>query len=194
MARYTPTNKAYVYTHKRLDKNCIFYVGIGSSANQKRAYETHKRNDYWLRVNNITEIEVEVLFEDLTWEVANYYEKYLIAVYGRKNKGTGDLVNMTDGGDGVRGWVVSDKTKRKMSLSKMGNLHSASAEARLKNILAHSKPVIQMTRQGEFIKEWFSAMDVAKELFGGTGQSKIGDCCRGTRKTHKNFTWKFKNN
>ena len=60
MARYTPTNKAYVYTHKRLDKNCIFYVGIGSSANQKRAYETKKRNNNWINVNNITEIEEEV--------------------------------------------------------------------------------------------------------------------------------------
>ena len=194
MARYTPTNKAYVYTHKRLDKNCIFYVGIGSSANQKRAYETQKRNNYWINVNNITEIEVEVLFEGLTWEVANYYEKYLIATYGRVNKATGNLVNMTDGGDGVKGWVVSDKTKKKMSLSKMGNLHSASTEARLKNKLAHSKPIVQMTKNGEFIREWVCSTDAAKELFGGSGQSKIGDCCRGVRKTHKKFTWKFKNN
>jgi hypothetical protein len=193
MPRYTPTNKAYVYTHKRLDKNCIFYVGIGSSANQKRAYETQKRNDYWLRVKNITEIEIEVLFEDLTWEVANYYEKYLIAVYGRKNKGNGDLVNMTDGGDGVRGWVVSDEAKIKMSLSKIGNLHSASPEARLKNKLSHSIPIIQMSRQGEYIKEWGSTIDAAREL-DYKSPSKITECCKGTRKTHKNFTWKYKNN
>jgi hypothetical protein len=194
MPRYTPTNKAYVYTHKRLDKNCIFYVGIGATANYTRAYQTHKRNDFWTRVNNLTEIEVEVLFEGLTWDVANYYEKYLIATYGRVNKGTGTLVNMTDGGDGVRGWVASNTTKKKMSLAMMGNNHSASAEARLKNKLARTKPVLQMTRKGEFIREWVCSLDAAKELFGGTGQSKIGDCCRGTRKTHKNFTWKFKNN
>ena len=192
MPRYTPTNKAYVYTHKRLDKNCIFYVGIGSSANQKRAYETHKRNDYWLRVKNITEIEVEVLFEDLTWEVANYYEKYLIAVYGRKNKGTGDLVNMTDGGDGVRGWVITEEGRKRMSLCKKGSVRSA--ESKLKNKLAHAYPIIQMTREGEFIREWDCSTTASAELFGGTGHSKIGDCCRGTRKTHKNFTWKFKNN
>jgi hypothetical protein len=190
MPRYTPTNKAYVYTHKRLDKNCIFYVGIGSTANYRRAYETQKRNDYWLRVNNITEIEVEVLFEDLTWEVANYYEKYLIATYGRVNKNTGTLVNMTDGGDGARGWVLTEEAKKNRKAHK-GFRHSK--EANLKNKLAHAKPIIQMTRNGEFIREWDCSTSASKELFGGTGHSKIGDCCRGARKTHKNFTWKFKN-
>ena len=190
MPRYTPTNKAYVYTHKRLDKNCIFYVGIGSSANQKRAYETHKRNDYWLRVKNITEIEVEVLFEDLTWEVANYYEKYLIAVYGRKNKGTGDLVNMTDGGDGVKGWVISEQGRINMSNAKKGFRHTA--ESNLKNKIWHSIPIIQMTRQGEYIRDWDSTIDASRGL-GFKSPSKITECCKGTRKTHKNFTRKYKN-
>jgi hypothetical protein len=190
MPRYTPTNNAYVYTHKRLDKNCIFYVGIGSTANYRRAYQTHKRNDFWTRVNNITDIEVEVLFEGLTWEVANYYEKYLIATYGRVNKNTGTLVNMTDGGDGIKGWVLSEEGRKNRKGHK-GCKHSA--EANLKNKLAHSIPIVQMTREGEFIKEWGSATDATREL-GYKSHSKIGDCCRGTRKTHKNFTWKYKNN
>jgi hypothetical protein len=67
-------------------------------------------------------------------------------------------------------------------------------ESKLKNKLAHAKPIIQMTRQGEFIREWICAYDASRELFGGTGNSKINDCCRGIRKTHKNYTWKFKNN
>jgi len=50
-----------------------------------------------------------------------------------------------------------------------------------------------MTRQGEYIREWDSAADATVEL-GFKSYSKIGDCCRGTRKTHKNFTWKYKNN
>ena len=190
MARYTPTNNAYVYTHKRLDKNCIFYVGIGSSANYKRAYQTYKRNEYWKRVNNITEIEVEVLFDGLTWELANYYEKYLIATYGRVNKGTGTLVNMTDGGDGVRGWIITEDGRKRMSNAKKGFRHTA--EANLKNKISHSIPIIQMTRQGEFIREWDSTIDASREL-GFKSPSKITECCKGKRKTHKNFTWKYKN-
>ena len=192
MGRYTPTNNAYVYTHKRLDKDCIFYVGIGSSANYKRAYQTHKRNDHWTRVNNLTKIEVEVLFDGLTLGVANYYEKYLIATYGRVNKGTGTLVNMTDGGDGVRGWVITEEGRKRMSLAKKGIVRSA--ETRLKSKLAQAYPVIQMTREGEFIREWDCATTASQELFGIKTSSKIGNCCRGSRKTHKNFTWKYKNN
>lgn len=66
-------------------------------------------------------------------------------------------------------------------------------ETKLKNKLANVIPIIQMTRQGDFIKEWLCAYDASRELFGGTGHSKIGECCKGRRKTHKNFTWKYKN-
>jgi hypothetical protein len=191
MGRYTPTNNAYVYVHKRLDKNCIFYVGIGSSSNHKRAYQTDKRNDYWTRIYNLTDIEVEVLFEGLTWEVANYYEKYLIATYGRVNKGTGTLVNMTDGGDGVRGWVITEDGRKRMSNAKKG--FRPTEESKLKNKIWHSIPIIQMTREGEFIREWGSTIDAAREL-DYKSPSKITECCKGKRKTHKNFTWKYKNN
>ena len=42
--------KAYVYTHTRLDTNEIFYVGIGTQDNYKRASRVHNRTNYW---NNI---------------------------------------------------------------------------------------------------------------------------------------------
>jgi hypothetical protein len=82
--------------------------------------------------------------------------------------------------------------KNKRKPRPLGIKHTENAK--LANRLAHVIPVIQMTRKGDFIKEWICAYDASRELFGGTGHSKIGDCCRGTRKTHKNFTWKYKNN
>jgi hypothetical protein len=36
----------------------------------------------------------------------------MIAVFGRKNLGTGILHNRSDGGDGPSGWVVSEETRR----------------------------------------------------------------------------------
>ena len=42
--------KAYVYTHTRLDTNEVFYVGIGTQDNYKRASRSHNRTNYW---NNI---------------------------------------------------------------------------------------------------------------------------------------------
>jgi len=114
---------AYVYRHIRKDKNEVFYIGIGCSPNYKRAYETHKRNRIWDRTVSLTEFEVEILFDELTWEEACEKEKEFIALYGRVNLGTGTLVNLTDGGDGGFGIVKSEEEKIKRS-EKMKKQHS----------------------------------------------------------------------
>jgi hypothetical protein len=48
-------------------------------------------------------------------------EIFLIAYYGRKDIETGVLINHTDGGDGASGNRRSEKTRRLLSLQKMGN-------------------------------------------------------------------------
>ena len=52
-----------------------------------------------------------------------------------------------------------------------------------------SKPVIQYTKTGEFIKEWRSTWDVQRNL--GYGQGHISDCCRDKRKSAYGFVWKY---
>ena len=115
---------AIVYRHIRLDTNQPFYIGIGKS--EKRAYnKIHHRSSFWHNIVSKTEYEVEILFEDLTWKEACKKEKEFIALYGRKDNGTGILCNMTDGGDGGYGVVVKEETKEKirnyqLSLNKKG--------------------------------------------------------------------------
>lgn len=53
-----------------------------------------------------------------------------------------------------------------------------------------SKPVIQLTRKGEFVKEWPSMNEVTRSL--GYVTSTISACCKGIRKTAYNYKWKFK--
>lgn len=86
-----------VYRHRRLDTNEIFYVGIG---NNKRPYDFNKRNKWWKNIFILTDINVEVLYENLTWKDACELEEFLISLYGRRDLGTGTLVNLTNGGDG----------------------------------------------------------------------------------------------
>ena len=106
---------AYVYRHIRLDKNEPFYIGIGSDSNYKRARDKKNRNVIWHRIVSKTNYEVEILLDDLTWEEANEKEIEFINLYGRSNIKKGCLCNLTDGGGGTLGIVMSEETRRKMS-------------------------------------------------------------------------------
>lgn len=88
---------AIVYRHIRLDKNEPFYIGIGR--NLRRAYRTDDRNDIWNKIVAKTKYDVEILFDDLTWEDACEKEKEFISIY-RRIKDGGILANITFGGEG----------------------------------------------------------------------------------------------
>jgi group I intron endonuclease len=104
---------AIVYEHLRNDTNEVFYVGIGE--NEKRAYSKYNRNPYWHNIVNKHGYTINIIHTDISWKYACEIEKELIAKYGRKNLGLGNLVNCTDGGDGVFGLVHSEETRQKMS-------------------------------------------------------------------------------
>lgn len=110
-------NNNYIYRHRRLDNNQIFYVGVGSTKNYKRAYYKHKRNVLWHNIVNKVGYKVEILADNLTREVAYELEEFLILMYGRRNLGLGTLTNMTDGG---KGSIPDSNTRKKMSDAKSG--------------------------------------------------------------------------
>lgn len=109
---------AYVYRHIRLDKNEPFYIGIGSDSEYKRANEigNDRRNPIWHKIASKTQIEIEILLDDLTFEEALAKEIEFISLYGRLDKKTGVLCNLTDGGEGTLGIVKSEELKQKISL------------------------------------------------------------------------------
>jgi hypothetical protein len=132
-------NNWYVYRHVRLDKNEPFYIGIGNKKNYARAYQTEpdRRNEIWCKIFNKSDIEIEIILENLTKNQASEKEQEFIKLYGRKDLSTGILCNMTDGGDGIWNYIMSDDTKEKMRQSKLGNKNpnfgkSPSEETRLK--------------------------------------------------------------
>lgn len=51
-----------------------------------------------------------------------------------------------------------------------------------------SKPVLQYTLDGEFVREWPSIMEAARN---GYYQGHVVACCQGKRKAHKGFIWKY---
>lgn len=143
---------AYVYRHIRLDKNEPFYIGIGKEDDGKyvRAYQkgsSRGNSVIWKRIAKKTDYKVEILLDNLEWKEAGAKEIEFIKLYGRIDRGTGTLANLTDGGDGNLGlvhseealkkiseasknrrgnWIckkMSEESKAKMSLSKKGKTH-----------------------------------------------------------------------
>ena len=54
-----------------------------------------------------------------------------------------------------------------------------------------SKPVLQYTLDGEFVREWESATQAEKE--GGFNNGHIIAVCGGKRNNHKGYIWRYKN-
>lgn len=120
---------AVLYSHTRLDKNEIFYVGIG--ANEKRAYSKRNRNIHWRRIVKNSDYSIQIIAENISWKDAIYGEKYLIQYYGRRHLKTGSLVNITEGGDGVTGLRHSDEAKQRISEANKGNRHTKESKKRI---------------------------------------------------------------
>lgn len=110
---------AYVYRHIRLDKNEPFYIGIGSQDNYSRANTSQNRNKWWHHIVNISGYEVDIILDDVSWELAQQKEVEFIKLYGRKQNG-GTLCNLTDGGGGSVGLVTSESAKQKQRIAKLG--------------------------------------------------------------------------
>ncbi len=112
---------AYVYTHKRHDKNELFYIGIGINHDTyERAYKKG-RNSIWNKIVKKTTYEVSIIHDKISWEEAQLIEKTLIKKYGRIDLGTGILANLTDGGEGTPGRVRPVEEIEKFSGEKNGS-------------------------------------------------------------------------
>jgi hypothetical protein len=107
-------NKFYTYAYLRED-GTPYYVGKGIN---RRAYSSHRH----IPVPNDKD-KILFLKMNLTEEEAFKHEKYMIAVLGRKDLGTGILRNLSDGGGGTLGFVHSNEFKFKMSKSRSGTNH-----------------------------------------------------------------------
>jgi predicted GIY-YIG superfamily endonuclease len=131
---------ATVYQHIRLDTNQIFYIGIGKQSN--RAYSKQRRNKYWKSIVLKHGYKVEIIKEVNTWEEACKLETQLISKYGRKDKGLGPLVNMTDGGEGSIG--MSEESKKsiseKLKVSRLGENNPMYGKRGILNPMYGKKP------------------------------------------------------
>jgi len=122
---------AVVYAHYRKTDNEIFYIGIGKT--EKRAYSKFGRNKYWHNVVNKHDYVIEILCTDLTWEQACDAEIFLIKFYGRRDFKNGPLINMTDGGEGMLGYIpTKESIEKRVANTDYSKVHTK--ESHLKRV------------------------------------------------------------
>jgi hypothetical protein len=117
----------YVYEYLRTD-NTPYYIGKGR---KNRAFTKQGHT-----VPLPSKDRIRFVAENLSAEDAKNLEIDLISKYGRKDNGTGILRNMTDGGEGSPGRIVTEEQKRKIKLARAKQI--TTEETREKMRQAHT--------------------------------------------------------
>lgn len=106
-----------LYFHINNTTGQIFYVGIGV---ETRASSKRNRNNWWK--NTVNKYGYDIIIEEtnLSWDEACVLEMYWIKRIGRRDLGLGPLVNLTNGGEGSNGMIVSNETRLKLSIAGKG--------------------------------------------------------------------------
>jgi len=116
-------NRFYTYAYLRED-GTPYYIGKGCG---KRIYSTNRNG---LKPPK-DKSKIIFLKQNLTEEEAFKHEKYMIAVFGRIDIGTGILRNLTDGGEGASGVIVGKERRKKVSKALQGKIVSKETRRRM---------------------------------------------------------------
>jgi hypothetical protein len=111
----TSLRKYYTYAFLRED-GTPYYIGKGL---KKRVYVYRSKGARRPTDKN----RILILKSNLTEEEAFKHEIYMIAIFGRKDLGTGILHNRTNGGEGCSGRKCSPETGRKIAEAISGESH-----------------------------------------------------------------------
>lgn len=159
-------NTYYVYQHRSLDTNAIFYVGKGKD---KRHSDKNKRSNYWKSYVAKHGFTSEILVDNLDEDFAFLVEMEAIDVY--KKRGI-KLVNMTNGGEGSSGFSMkhSEEQKAKWSIMRKG---TPSPRKGVK-LSEETKEKLRQARTGKLLSESHKKA-ISKSLIGNKHTAKLTD-------------------
>ncbi len=109
----------YTYIHRKADTGEVFYVGKGKGY---RCHDQNNRNKHWANIVKKHGFSVEIAGRFASEKDAFDHERMLIA--GFRADGI-KLANMTDGGQGMAGRVLTPENREKLSKALKGRSPSA---------------------------------------------------------------------
>ena len=183
-----------VYQHRNL-KNGKSYIGM-TSLNPKRRWNNglgYKNNSkMWSDIQNSdwnTDWEHNILGQFEKKQEALNVEEMFIWLFNSTNDG----YNISSYGSG--NYERTEEQKRKMSESHIGKHLSEETKKKQSasmtgNHNSPTKPVLQFSKDGEFIAEYQSIREAERQT--GCKSESVCRCCKGRLKTCGGFIWKYK--
>lgn len=173
----------YIYRHIRLDKNEVFYIGKGTTHKRRidrqnyyqRAYAKDRNNSIWKRIINKTGYKVEIIYETECEAEAFNKEIEFIKLYGRININTGTLANLTNGGEGETGRIVSEEVKEKYRKINKGRKHSDEVN-KSKGRKGESNPFYGRVHKESTIRKFVVSQSTPIEVIYPDGSKHIFEC------------------
>ncbi len=114
----------YVYIYRLLDGTPV-YVGKGSGSRFREHFKGGYKNRLFYKNRQLVKERGYCLYPEIipcsSADSAFSLEMNLIEKYGRVDLKTGTLYNLTAGGEGARGVVISEETRFKRSESRKGS-------------------------------------------------------------------------
>lgn len=138
----------YIYNNLEFDYEPI-YIGKGKGIRAKRHLYLYKNinNRFYSKLSSIIKSGNKPFYfymeENLSEDIAYEYEIEYINKIGRIENG-GPLTNMSDGGRGQYGFIFTEESKEKMSLSRIGEKHFLFG----KNLTQETKDKISKSKKG----------------------------------------------
>lgn len=153
----------YTYYHVRLDRNHVFYVGVGTKQPKgdvyRRSNNSSERNVIWKRIVSKTNYEVIILKHFATKLEALKQETRLIELFGIISEG-GQLAN-----------IIKDST----NTVELGEYSR--------------KPIYQYSMEGEYLNGYTHIGAAAKAINGHT--SCIISSAKGKTLFYKKYQWRY---
>ena len=112
-----------------------------------------------------------------------------------ENKPCVDHINTNrtdDRAENLRWCTNKENSNNPLTLSHFsrGDKHPKAGLGKFGKLNGHSRPIMQYTKEGIFIREWECSLQVQREL--GIWGTNITKCCKGVYKSTGGYIWKYK--